>query len=111
MNLKQIIRKVLKEEQTKIPTRARRLVGEYEGLFRYHFNKHSGSGRICWSRDEESAMENILYDTIENIYYGYFEDMDDNSEEWGVIFKFIENYLKEKYTDMVYKEYRDCEKD
>ena len=98
------------KEQTKIPTKARRLVDEYEGLFRYHFNKHSVSGRICWSRDEESAMENILYYTIENIYYAYFGDMDDNSEEWGVIFKFIENYLKEKFTDMVYKEYRDCKK-
>jgi hypothetical protein len=40
-----------------------------------------------------------MYATIENMYYTYFGDMDDDSKEWVKIFRFMEKYIKDKYGD------------
>ena len=41
--------------------------------------------------------KNCLYSVIETMYYDYFGDIDDNSQEWRIMFESMEKYIKDNY--------------
>lgn len=50
---------------------------------------------ICFG--EQAFFETVLENAIDNIYYTYFSDIDDDSKEWYDIYKLLVKYIEEKY--------------
>lgn len=100
MKLQETIKKVLREE-TEIPARVRRRLHYVDSELNSLLNRIYRPDKICIYRSGEEFVEVVMYATIENMYYTYFGDMDDDSKEWVKIFRFMEKYIKDKYGDQL----------
>jgi len=103
MNLRSTIRKILKEE-TEMPTELRRRINSVNNEMDRLVSMVYTPNRICNYENAEELIEVIIYASAENLYFNTFHDMDDQSEEWGMIFQSLSNYIRDKYGDKI-KEY------
>jgi hypothetical protein len=104
MNLQEHIRRILQEE-TKIPISLRRrlhyLDDEVQMIIRTTYTPKD----LCRFRSGEELLEVISNDTTEEMYYTYFSDVDDNSKEWGMMYRTMIEYINDKYGDKIKKYY------
>ena len=102
MNLQEHIRRVIREE-TKIPTMLLRrlyyLDNEVDLLMRTITPKAT-----CTFRSGEELLEIVSSTVIKTIYWTYFADVDDNSKEWGLMYRTMVKYINDKHGDNI-KEY------
>jgi ADP-ribose pyrophosphatase YjhB (NUDIX family) len=96
MNLQKTIRRILREE-TNINMRLRRRLSLIDEEVKYRMDVVYRPNNICRYESGEELLEVITEATIDSIYYKYFDDIDDTSDEWVKIFLFIEKYIKDKY--------------
>lgn len=95
MNLKQTIRKVLREEKYHLPIK-RRINLIDEELFRV-LERIYTPDKICIYRSGEELIMVITEAIVENLYFHTFYNMDDESIEWRHIHDFIVGYVQKKY--------------
>jgi len=96
MNLQETIRRILREE-TNINMRLRRRISLIDEEIKYRMDVVYRPNNICRYESEEELLEVITEATIDSMYYKYFDNIDDTSDEWVKIFFFIEKYIKDKY--------------
>ena len=107
MNIKETIRRILKEEfnSENIPLKVKRRLAVVDELFIYLMDKIYRPEKICWYTDSDEFIEVVTSAVIERMYYDYFGDIDDLSDEWTRIYIGIQKYLKHKYGKMMEEYY------
>jgi len=45
----------------------------------------------------ENYVEAVTYNTIDHMYWDFFADIDDDSEEWTEMFRAMEKYIFDKF--------------
>jgi len=88
MNIKETIRRILKEEfnSENIPLKVKRRLAVVDELFIYLMDKIYRPEKICWYTDSDEFIEVVTSAVIERMYYDYFGDIDDLSDEWTRIY-------------------------
>ena len=93
MNLKESIRRILREETapSNIRRRTHLIDNEIAKLLdRVYYDK-----RICGRYDDANMFMNVVQEAVlENLYFNTFYMMDDTSEEWEKSVDFIYDYIK-----------------
>lgn len=104
MKLQEQIRKILKEEtNTSIRLRRRLSMLDYE--VESKLKSVYRPDKICGLYKSGEELLNVVMETvIESMYYNYFSNIDDNSGEWGEIYRDMVKYITNKYGDKI-KEY------
>ena len=106
MNLQESIRRILREE-TKIPIELRRRSYHIDESFIYFLRKWAPN--FCDFENGQKLMDKLIYDTLKDLYFGFFNDYDINSIEWKESSKQIEEYLIKKYKEKIINIYQlDC---
>ena len=113
MNLKESIRRILREERKPSIFLRRRLeMLDYEVESNFYEIEHrveTYSGiDICVIYDSgvrlfETIMENSIY----AMYYNYYSNIDDNSKEWAHEYLDMVNHIRNKYQDKIMNYYKD----
>jgi hypothetical protein len=103
MNLRETIRKVLREE-TKIPPYLRRRINMLDYEVESRVGRVYRPDNICKYESAEELLNVIVEAAIDSMYWNYFADTDDNSGEWGEIYHDMVKYITDKYGEKI-KEY------
>ena len=93
---KEHIRTILKEESN-FSLKVRRRFTEMDLSLAYIIKKFYEPNMICGYKDSQDLFEHISHSVIEIIYYEYFEDIDDLSDEWEQMYYMMAEYLKNKH--------------
>lgn len=101
--LREHIRKILKE-QFEVPVRLKRRLKFVDDTVDYFMIGTYIPDRVCDYKDGEELLNVVGEAVIERMYYNYFSDIDDNSEEWSRIYYGMVEYIEKKYGDEI-KEY------
>jgi hypothetical protein len=56
--------------------------------------------KFC-DKDEDYFYEVLVRWVIEQMYYNYFSDIDDTSEEWSEMYKMMEEYIDKLYSKKI----------
>ena len=86
MKLQEQIRKVLKEE-TKLPIRLLRRFEHLDDEIVFRIKRIYTPKDLCRFRSSEELLEVVSDSTIDAMYWTYFSDVDDNSKEWGIMYR------------------------
>ena len=97
MNLKETIRRILREETRplKVMRRTHLIDNEIAKLLdRVYYDK-----RICGRYDDANMFMNVVQEAVlENLYFSTLHNMmDDTSEEWESSANFIYDFIKDSY--------------
>jgi hypothetical protein len=103
MNLQEHIRRVIKEE-TKIPISLRRRFKHLDDEVDFRMGRVYTPNNICRFESGEELLEVMSDAVVDSMYYTYFSDVDDNSKEWGMMYRTMIEYINDKYGDKI-KEY------
>jgi hypothetical protein len=106
MNLKEHIRRVLKEE-TKINPFIRRRLGMLDYVVEYRLGRIYTEGSICQYENEDDLLDVMIVASIDYMYWNYFTKIDDNSKEWSELYHDMAEYLTDKYGDEIRNYYID----
>ena len=61
---------------------------------------------ICKVRTPENFVEIVIERTGDGMYWDYFADtIDDDSDEWAQMYRFIEKYVENKFGDKLRQHY------
>ena len=104
MNLQESIRRILREE-SKMPLRLRRRVSNIDKLLPFKVKNYYKPDSVCRFESDEEFVEVVMNSVIETMYYDQFADIDNTSEEWYIMFKTMEKYIKDNYGDELKKYY------
>jgi hypothetical protein len=96
MNLQKTIRRILFEE-TDVNTRLRRRIHYVDTEIKYRMNVVYTPDNICRFESGEELFDVVSEATIDNMYYKYFDDIDDTSKEWEKIYYLIMDYIQMNY--------------
>jgi hypothetical protein len=102
--MKRLIKTILKEE-TKIPTRLRRRFKHLDDEIDYRIRRVYTPKIICRFESDEELLDVVTEATIDSMYYTYFSDVDDNSEEWVIMYRTMIEYINDKYGDEIKQYY------
>ena len=99
MNLQESIRRILREETSNpinlILRRLESLDWWVEFSVREIERQYNG---VCNVRTPENFVEIVIEKSGDGMYWSYFsERIDDSSEEWGQMYRFIEKYVETKF--------------
>jgi hypothetical protein len=103
MNLQEHIRRIIKEE-TKIPKMLRRRLDHLDDEVYYRMGRVYTPNNICRFESGEELLEVMSDAVVDSMYYTYFSNVDDNSKEWGIMYRTMIKYIDDKYGDKI-KEY------
>ncbi|NDA78910.1 MAG: hypothetical protein EBY07_14235, partial [Actinobacteria bacterium] len=56
---------------------------------------------ICRFRSGEELLEVISDDVTDTMYWTYFSHIDDNSKEWGIMYRTMVEYINDKYGEEI----------
>lgn len=102
MNVRKTIQKILREE-SEIPIFLRRRISYIDEYFRE--STQDWGLNLCDFNSGQQLMEKLIFDTLEKMYFSFYNDMDDTSTEWFNIAEYIEKYLLKKYMNDIEKSY------
>lgn len=103
MNLQEHIIRVVNEE-TKIPISLRRRFKHLDDEVDFRMGRVYTPNNICRFESGEELLEVMSDAVVDSMYYTYFSDVDDNSKEWGMMYRTMIEYINDKYGDKI-KEY------
>jgi hypothetical protein len=103
MNLKQTIRKVLREETR--PLRVMRRTHAIDWQIEFAIKEVNVQYNVC-GLSEEQYIETVIEKAITSMYWDFFSDMDDSSKEWEEYYKFMLDYASEKFTQYLKNTYQ-----
>lgn len=104
-NLQEQIRKILKEE-TKIPINLKRRFRYLDDEVVFRIKRIYTPNNICRFESDEELLEVMSDAVIDSMYYTHFSDIDDNSKEWGIMYRTMVIYINDKYGEEIKKYYR-----
>jgi tetrahydromethanopterin S-methyltransferase subunit G len=113
MNLQETIRKILREERKPsnfLKRRLEMLDYEVESLFyevEHRIETYSGIDICIIYKSGVDLFETIMENSISNMYFNYYSNIDDNSIEWSHEYLDMVNYITNKYQDKIIKYYED----
>ena len=113
MNLQETIRRILREERKPsnfLKRRLEMLDYEVESLFyeiEHRINTYSGIDICVMYKSGVDLFETIMENSISNMYYNHYSNIDDNSNEWAHEYLDMVNYIRNKYQDKIIKYYED----
>jgi hypothetical protein len=102
--MKDIIKKILKEEST-IPLRVRRRLSTLEDIFVDKVNNVYRPEKLLTYRSPEDLLNHIMGSTLDEIHQKHFPDLHVFSNEWFYIWTSMSNHLKNKYKSEIYRYY------
>ncbi len=105
-NLQEQIRRILKEE-TEVSTYLRRRLGMLDYEIEYRLSAIYRPDNICQYKNGDELVEVVMEEAIDSMYWNYFADTDDNSEEWVNIYYEMVKYIRDKYGDEIRNYYID----
>ena len=111
--LQESIRRILREERKPSIFLRRRLeMLDYEVESNFYEIEHrveTYSGiDICVIYDSGARLfETIMENSIYNMFYNYFSNLDDNSKEWEHTYIDMVNHIRNKYQDKIMNYYKD----
>lgn len=103
MNIRESIKRILQEE-TDIPIRLRRRLLFIDDMVPFKIKHYYKPNTICRYESDEEFFEEVMYSVIDTMYWDYFGDIPDNSNEWTNMFYIMEKYIRGNYGDKL-KEY------
>jgi hypothetical protein len=104
MSLKQQIRRLLKESIS-IDPRVKRRITLLDDELLYRMSAIYRPDNICRYVSGEELLEVIIEAVIDTMYWTYFSDIDDNSKEWGIMYRTMVEYINDKYGEEIKKYY------
>lgn len=70
--------------------------------------KHYGTSSFCYTFTQPKSFLNAVIDDVTTaIYYAWFSDMDDDSDEWGEIYNLNHEYISKIYGDRIIAAWND----
>ncbi len=101
MNLQETIRKVLREETSNPINLILRRLESVDWLVEFSVREIQRQyNGICNVRTPENFVEIVIEKTGDGVYWDYFsESIDEGSDEWGQMYRFIEKYVEAKFGD------------
>ena len=106
MNLQGVIKKILKEETNSLISLRRRL-DHIDGLVAYGMHRPFSLTRPCDYKNYSDYQDAISYWISERMYYDYFSYLDDNGEEWRLIYENIFDYIDKKHSENMKQYFED----
>lgn len=108
MNIKETIRRILREEKKPSNFLLRRLnILDYEVEKNFYGRPLVGSNICIFFKNDIEYFETIMENSIDAMYYNYFSHIDDNSGKWGYEYLDMVNYIRKKYQYKIMKHYDD----
>jgi hypothetical protein len=105
-NLKEHIRRVLKEE-TEVSTYLRRRIDMLDYEIEHRLSAIYRPNNICQYENEDELLDVIMEAAIDSTYWNYFGNIDDNSKEWVKLYNEMVQYVMDKYGDEIRNYYID----
>jgi len=107
MNLQESIRKILREEISNSVNSVLRRLHEVDWLVEFSVREIQRQyNGICNVGTSENFVETVIEKTGDGMYWDFFADtIDDGSEEWGKMYRFIEKYVENKFGDELRKHF------
>ena len=102
MNLQESIRRILREERVALSVRRR--VSAIDWQIEFAVKEVKRQNNVC-NMGEEVYVETVVEKTIEQMYWDFFSDMDDNTSEWSDSYKFMVKYLKSTFENELRQNY------
>jgi hypothetical protein len=95
------IRHILKEETSSSTLKIKRRIDSVDWLVEFSVREIERQyNGICNTRTPENFVETVIEKVGDSMYWDYFADtIDDGSEEWGQMYRFIEKYVEHKFGD------------
>jgi hypothetical protein len=104
MNQQQQIKRILKEE-TQTPQILLRRLHFVDDEVEFRIKRIYTPNDICRFRSGEELLEVISDDVTDTMYWTYFSHIDDNSKEWGIMYRTMVEYINDKYGEEIKKYY------
>ena len=96
MNLQQSIRRILREETR--PLKVLRRTHIIDSLIETMVERYYSDNWICVRYDDDKMYLKVIQEAIiESLYFNFFYMIDDTSEEWRDIYKFVYEYIDSKF--------------
>lgn len=101
------IRHILKEETSSPINLIKRRLDVVDWLVEFSVREIGRQyGNICNVRTPENLVEIVVEKVGDGMYWDYFADtIDDGSDEWGQMYRFIEKYVNNKFGDKLRQHY------
>lgn len=97
------IKQILREE-TKLLLNVRRRISDIDNeLIMVVKNYKDQYGNMCIGQD--NYIESIKELALDSIYWTYYSDIDDDSDEWNQIYEFISDYFDKKFVPKLKMDY------
>ncbi len=105
--MKELIRHILKEETSNPVNLIKRRLDVVDWLVDFSVREIQRQyGNICKVRTPENFVEIVIEKVGDGMYWDYFADtIDDDSDEWGRMYRFIERYVENKFGDKLRQHY------
>ena len=107
MNPQESIRRILREETSNPINLILRRLESLDWLVEFSVRETQRQyGNICKVRTPENFVEIVIEKVGDGMYWDYFADtIDDDSDEWGRMYRFIERYVENKFGDKLRQHY------
>ncbi len=105
--MKELIRHILKEETSNPVNLIKRRLDVVDWLVDFSVREIERQyNGICNTRTPENFVETVIEKVGDGMYWDYFADtIDDDSDEWGRMYRFIEKYVENKFGNKLRQHY------
>ena len=95
------IRHILKEETSNPINKIKRRLDSVDWLVDFSVREIKRQyGNICKIKTPENFVATVIEKVGDGMYWDYFaKTVDDDSDEWGQMYRFIERYVENKFGD------------
>ena len=83
----------------------KRRIHNIDGLIPLIVSNIKKSYNIC-EISETIFLEDVTYNTIDHMYWSYFSNVEDDTDEWTQMFKAMEKYIEDKFGEELRNDYR-----
>jgi hypothetical protein len=106
-SLQEHIKKVLREEKPNPINLIKRRLDVVDWLVEFSVREIGRQyGNICKVRTPENLVEIVIEKVGDGMYWDYFANtIDDDSEEWEEMYRFISIYVEHKFGDKLRQHY------
>jgi len=103
MSIRDNIKRILREET--VPTLVRRRVTEIDWQIQFAVKEVKRQNSNICNMGESGYIETVTEKTIEQMYWDFFSDMDDNSKEWASSYYFMIRYINDNFVEKLKQHY------
>jgi hypothetical protein len=86
-------------------TSFKRRIHNIDGLIPLMVSNIKKSYNIC-EISETIFLEDVVYNTIDHMYWSYFSDVDDDTDVWTQMFDMMREYIEDKFGEELRNDYR-----